>query len=161
MQSHSHALTGSGDGITCNAGRYSGGSGGGSGGQGLEVSGGSGGQGLEVSGGSGGQGLEVSGGSGGQGLEVSGGSGGQGLEVSGGSGGQGLEVSGGSGGQATMTVQYTHKIAQGNSFLSFMRLLRRWQGSVYKVVWPDMLLYSVFYTTISLIYRLVLSEEGR
>ncbi|XP_050734828.1 bestrophin-3-like [Eriocheir sinensis] len=57
-----------------------------------------------------------------------------------------------------MTVVYTDKIASRGGFGSFWKLLARWRGSVYKVVWQDMLAYLIFYYFINFIYRFALDE---
>ncbi|XP_071512943.1 bestrophin-2-like [Panulirus ornatus] len=59
-----------------------------------------------------------------------------------------------------MTVPYTDTIASRSSF-DALKLLLRWRGSVYKMVWRDILVYMVCYFFISLVYRLVLPEEDR
>ncbi|XP_050734825.1 bestrophin-2-like isoform X2 [Eriocheir sinensis] len=59
-----------------------------------------------------------------------------------------------------MTVQYIHRVASGSALMSFY-LLKRWRGSVYKVVWKDLIVYLVLYYTISFVYRFALWEEGR
>ncbi|KAK7070475.1 hypothetical protein SK128_017567 [Halocaridina rubra] len=60
-----------------------------------------------------------------------------------------------------MTVKYTDKVASHGGFGSFFKLLVRWRGSVYKMVWQDMLAYIVMYYFISLIYRFALSEDHK
>ncbi|KAG0720174.1 Bestrophin-3 [Chionoecetes opilio] len=59
-----------------------------------------------------------------------------------------------------MTVQYIHKVASGTALMSFY-LLKRWKGSVWKVVWRDLVVYLVVYYTLSLVYRFGLGVEGR
>lgn len=58
-----------------------------------------------------------------------------------------------------MTVKYTDKVASRGGFGSFFKLLLKWRGSVYKMVWIDILSYFVFYYFISFIYRFMLSEQ--
>ncbi|XP_066978294.1 bestrophin-3-like isoform X2 [Macrobrachium rosenbergii] len=60
-----------------------------------------------------------------------------------------------------MVVTYTNKIANLKGFGSFCRLLLRWKGSVYKMVWQDMLVYIILYFSISFLYRFGLSEDHR
>ncbi|XP_071522927.1 uncharacterized protein [Panulirus ornatus] len=60
-----------------------------------------------------------------------------------------------------MTVTYTSKVATCRGFGCFWKLLFRWKGSIYKLVWPELLVYSTFYYTCSLVYRLALSEEHK
>ncbi|KAF5308888.1 hypothetical protein FQR65_LT00588 [Abscondita terminalis] len=58
-----------------------------------------------------------------------------------------------------MTVTYTAEVATCTGFGPFLQLLRRWKGSIYKLVWLDLLLYLVCYYSLNLIYRLLLNEE--
>ena len=51
-----------------------------------------------------------------------------------------------------MTVTYSDR--------SFLRLLFRWRGSVYKNIWKELLVWVVFWCAISNIYRFGLSYEG-
>ncbi|XP_064077405.1 bestrophin-4-like [Macrobrachium nipponense] len=60
-----------------------------------------------------------------------------------------------------MTVTYTHEVAECRGLGNFWRLLFRWRGSIYKLVWPDLLVYSMCYYTCSIIYRVVLNEEQK
>ena len=58
-----------------------------------------------------------------------------------------------------MATSYIHEVWSGKG--AFIRLLDRWKGSVYKLVWREMLVYVSIYTALSLIYRFQLSEEGK
>lgn len=58
-----------------------------------------------------------------------------------------------------MTVIYTDKLASRGGFGSFWKLLSKWRGSVYKMVWQDMLAYVILYYSLSLIYRFALPED--
>ncbi|KAK8383874.1 hypothetical protein O3P69_015965 [Scylla paramamosain] len=60
-----------------------------------------------------------------------------------------------------MTVTYTHEVADCKGFGNFWRLLFRWRGSVYKLVWMDLLCYIIIYTILSVVYRVVLVEEQK
>ncbi|XP_071527080.1 bestrophin-3-like [Panulirus ornatus] len=51
-----------------------------------------------------------------------------------------------------MTQEYTNTIGS-SSWCLLVRLLLRWRGSVYKVVWGDLLVYCLLYTFISCLYR--------
>ncbi|XP_066990403.1 bestrophin-2-like [Macrobrachium rosenbergii] len=59
-----------------------------------------------------------------------------------------------------MTVVYCDKVASHGGFGSFFKLLLKWRGSVYKMVWQDMLVFLVLYYAITLIYRFALPEEN-
>ncbi|XP_028255711.1 bestrophin-3-like [Parambassis ranga] len=59
-----------------------------------------------------------------------------------------------------MTVTYSSKVANA-SFLSFHRLLLRWRGSIYKLLYREFLLFALLYTVLSVVYRLVLSDHQK
>ncbi|XP_070709757.1 bestrophin-3-like [Pempheris klunzingeri] len=59
-----------------------------------------------------------------------------------------------------MTVTYSSKVANA-SFLSFHRLLLRWRGSIYKLLYREFVLFALLYTVLSLVYRLVLSDHQK
>lgn len=58
-----------------------------------------------------------------------------------------------------MTVTYTAEVATCTGLGCFLHLLGRWRGSIYKLVWIDLLIYLVCYYTLNLIYRLALNED--
>jgi len=61
-----------------------------------------------------------------------------------------------------MTVTYTPDVASvSKRFGCFWKLLFRWKGSIYRVIWPDLLLYLFLYFVISVVYRFALNEEQR
>ncbi|XP_066985144.1 bestrophin-4-like isoform X2 [Macrobrachium rosenbergii] len=60
-----------------------------------------------------------------------------------------------------MTVNYTQKVSDCKGFGSFWRLLFRWRGSVYKLIWPDSLVYCFLYFVCSMVYRFGLDEQQR
>ncbi|XP_059181940.1 bestrophin-3-like [Centropristis striata] len=59
-----------------------------------------------------------------------------------------------------MTVTYSSKVANA-TFFSFHRLLLRWKGSIYKLLYREFILFVLLYTALSLVYRLVLSEQQK
>uniref|UniRef100_A0AAV2IYZ2 Bestrophin homolog n=1 Tax=Knipowitschia caucasica TaxID=637954 RepID=A0AAV2IYZ2_KNICA len=59
-----------------------------------------------------------------------------------------------------MTVTYSSEVANA-SFFSFHRLLLRWRGSIYKLLYREFAVFSLVYALLSLVYRLVLSESQR
>ncbi|XP_042890010.1 bestrophin-2-like isoform X2 [Penaeus japonicus] len=59
-----------------------------------------------------------------------------------------------------MTVSYTKKVSN-TSFCGFSKLLFRWRGSVFKLIWPDLIVYLVLYGIVSLVYRFGLSEDQK
>nr|CAD7418084.1 unnamed protein product [Timema cristinae] len=43
----------------------------------------------------------------------------------------------------------------------YLIFLSRWRGSIYKLLWPNLLVYTAVYFTLSIVYRLLLNEEHR
>ncbi|XP_034839266.1 bestrophin-4 isoform X2 [Maniola hyperantus] len=58
-----------------------------------------------------------------------------------------------------MTISYAGEVPNGSSFGCFWRILLKWRGSVYKLVWRELLAYLTLYYTINLVYRFALTEE--
>uniref|UniRef100_H0VYR3 Bestrophin n=1 Tax=Cavia porcellus TaxID=10141 RepID=H0VYR3_CAVPO len=59
-----------------------------------------------------------------------------------------------------MTVSYTLKVAEAR-FGGFSRLLLRWRGSIYKLLYKEFLLFVALYAALSITYRLLLSQAQR
>ncbi|XP_034382418.1 bestrophin-3-like [Cyclopterus lumpus] len=59
-----------------------------------------------------------------------------------------------------MTVTYSSKVANA-TFFSFHRLLLRWRGSIYKLLYREFIVFVVLYTVLSVVYRLVLSDHQK
>ncbi|XP_052122166.1 uncharacterized protein LOC113212717 isoform X3 [Frankliniella occidentalis] len=57
-----------------------------------------------------------------------------------------------------MTVTYSKLVANGSSFGCFWRILYKWRGSVYKLVWRELLVFLCLYFSINLLYRHGLNE---
>nr|XP_013014994.1 bestrophin-3 isoform X2 [Cavia porcellus] len=51
-----------------------------------------------------------------------------------------------------MTVTYSSKVANA-TFFGFHRLLLKWRGSIYKLLYREFIVFAVLYTAISLVYR--------
>ncbi|XP_047545480.1 uncharacterized protein LOC125077575 isoform X3 [Vanessa atalanta] len=60
-----------------------------------------------------------------------------------------------------MTVTYTGEVATCRGFGTFLKVLYRWRGSIYKLVWLDLLVFLLSYYTLNLIYRLLLDEGSK
>ncbi|XP_055953999.1 uncharacterized protein LOC129989467 [Argiope bruennichi] len=60
-----------------------------------------------------------------------------------------------------MTVTYSAEVATSRGFGCFWKLLFRWKGSIYKLLWPDLGLYFSFYYFLSILYRFALTESQR
>ncbi|CAD7083458.1 unnamed protein product [Hermetia illucens] len=58
-----------------------------------------------------------------------------------------------------MTITYSSEVPNGSSFGCFWRILRKWRGSVYKLVWRELVAYLGLYYTINLIYRFALNRQ--
>lgn len=59
-----------------------------------------------------------------------------------------------------MTISYQFNVATA-SFAGFPKLLARWKGSVYKLVFKEVLVYATLYILISCVYRIALDEPQR
>ncbi|XP_023212454.1 bestrophin-2-like isoform X2 [Centruroides sculpturatus] len=60
-----------------------------------------------------------------------------------------------------MTVTYTAEVATSRGFGCFWKLLFRWRGSIYKLLWPELTLYLALYYSCSAIYRFVLTNPHK
>ncbi|XP_017782992.1 PREDICTED: bestrophin-4 isoform X2 [Nicrophorus vespilloides] len=60
-----------------------------------------------------------------------------------------------------MTVTYTAEVATCRGLGCFLKLLRRWRGSIYKLVWLDLLLFLILYYSLNLMYRFILNENQK
>ncbi|XP_025198398.1 bestrophin-4-like [Melanaphis sacchari] len=60
-----------------------------------------------------------------------------------------------------MTVTYTAEVATCRGFGCFLKLLIRWRGSIYKLVWPDLAAFLFCYYTLNLTYRFVLNQQQK
>ena len=59
-----------------------------------------------------------------------------------------------------MTVSYSREVFTSTGTGIFLRLLGRWKGSIYKLVWRDLFVYVTIYTVLSVLYRFELSDDG-
>ncbi|KAG5830526.1 hypothetical protein ANANG_G00311580 [Anguilla anguilla] len=59
-----------------------------------------------------------------------------------------------------MTVTYSSKVANA-TFFGFHRLLLRWKGSIYKLLYREFIVFAVLYSLLSIVYRLVLSDAQK
>ncbi|XP_007951595.1 bestrophin-3 [Orycteropus afer afer] len=55
-----------------------------------------------------------------------------------------------------MTVTYSSKVANA-TFFGFHRLLLKWRGSIYKLLYREFIAFAILYTAISLVYRFLLT----
>uniref|UniRef100_A0A069DWF1 Bestrophin homolog n=1 Tax=Panstrongylus megistus TaxID=65343 RepID=A0A069DWF1_9HEMI len=58
-----------------------------------------------------------------------------------------------------MTVSYSRLVANGSSFGCFWSILCKWRGSVYKLVWRELVVYLAIYFSISFTYRYALNRD--
>ncbi|XP_039518217.1 bestrophin-1 isoform X3 [Pimephales promelas] len=63
-------------------------------------------------------------------------------------------------GSSEMTVTYSQQVSDAR-LGTFYRLLLRWKGSIYKLLYRELLIFTVMYCTISVTYRCILTEEQR
>lgn len=61
---------------------------------------------------------------------------------------------------AAMTVTYTARVANAR-FGGFSKLLLLWRGSIYKLLWRELLCFLGLYMALSAAYRFVLTEEQK
>ncbi|XP_053112557.1 bestrophin-3 isoform X2 [Hemicordylus capensis] len=59
-----------------------------------------------------------------------------------------------------MTVTYSSKVANA-TFFGFHRLLIKWKGSIYKLLYREFLLFASLYTSISVLYRFFLTGSQK
>ncbi|XP_066524984.1 bestrophin-3-like [Hoplias malabaricus] len=59
-----------------------------------------------------------------------------------------------------MTVTYTSKVANA-TFFGFHRLLLRWRGSIYKLLYREFLVFALLYTILSVVYRWILTDPQK
>ncbi|XP_042904635.1 bestrophin-4 [Parasteatoda tepidariorum] len=59
-----------------------------------------------------------------------------------------------------MTITYSLDVAN-TRFCGFTKLLGRWKGSIYKILWKEFIVFSLGYSLLSIIYRLILDEEQK
>ncbi|XP_061495741.1 bestrophin-3 isoform X2 [Rhineura floridana] len=59
-----------------------------------------------------------------------------------------------------MTVTYSSKVANA-TFFGFHRLLLKWKGSIYKLLYREFFLFACLYTAISLLYRFILTGSQK
>ncbi|KPP59562.1 bestrophin-3-like [Scleropages formosus] len=59
-----------------------------------------------------------------------------------------------------MTVTYSSKVANA-TFFGFHRLLLRWRGSIYKLLYREFFVFASLYSLLSLVYRLFLTETQK
>ena len=61
-----------------------------------------------------------------------------------------------------MTVSYTGDVANASPFGIFVKILYKWKGSVYKLVYKELLAYVLCYFVINITYRTVIvaNSEG-
>uniref|UniRef100_A0AAR2LTD8 Bestrophin homolog n=1 Tax=Pygocentrus nattereri TaxID=42514 RepID=A0AAR2LTD8_PYGNA len=59
-----------------------------------------------------------------------------------------------------MTVTYSSKVANA-TFFGFHRLLVRWRGSIYKLLYREFLVFALLYSILSVVYRWVLTDPQK
>ncbi|XP_033240022.1 bestrophin-4 isoform X2 [Drosophila pseudoobscura] len=60
-----------------------------------------------------------------------------------------------------MTITYTGEVATCRGFGCFLKLLLRWRGSIYKLVWLDLLAFLTIYYVINMVYRFALNPTQK
>lgn len=59
-----------------------------------------------------------------------------------------------------MTITYTGHVSKAR-LSAFSRLLFYWKGSIYKLMYKEMLIFCTLYAILSFIYRLALNNDQR
>ncbi|XP_045075080.1 LOW QUALITY PROTEIN: bestrophin-2-like [Coregonus clupeaformis] len=59
-----------------------------------------------------------------------------------------------------MTVTYSRRVADAG-LGTFSHLLLRWKGSIYKLLWRELIIFTTLYYSFSIIYRFVLNESQK
>ncbi|GFT75024.1 bestrophin-3 [Nephila pilipes] len=59
-----------------------------------------------------------------------------------------------------MTITYSLDVAN-TRFCGFTKLLGRWKGSIYKILWKEFVVFLIGYSALSLTYRFLLSEQQK
>ncbi|KYB28301.1 Bestrophin-1-like protein [Tribolium castaneum] len=60
-----------------------------------------------------------------------------------------------------MTVTYTGQVPNGSTFGCFWKVLGIWRGSVYKLVWRELVAYLFLYYSINFLYRFGLNQDQK
>ncbi|EDV40888.1 uncharacterized protein Dana_GF23693 [Drosophila ananassae] len=60
-----------------------------------------------------------------------------------------------------MTVTYTSSVSTSSVVSNFLGLLLRWRGSIYKLVWHDLLAFMGLYFLLAVAYRFLMNEHGK
>jgi hypothetical protein len=61
-----------------------------------------------------------------------------------------------------MTVTYTARVASSTrDWGCLLRLLGKWRGSIYKLVWKDLVIFLTVYFSLTLLYRFALNEHQK
>ncbi|XP_017053065.1 bestrophin-4 [Drosophila ficusphila] len=60
-----------------------------------------------------------------------------------------------------MTVTYTSRVNTFSVFSNFLGLLVRWRGSIYKLMWPDLIVFFGLYCLLAITYRLLMNDAGK
>ncbi|KAF5406138.1 Bestrophin [Paragonimus heterotremus] len=60
-----------------------------------------------------------------------------------------------------MTTFYADDLTDGQGGLVFFRILKRWKGSLYKLVWIDLLIYISAYYVLNLSYRFAMNDSQK
>ncbi|KAL7640590.1 UNVERIFIED_CONTAM: hypothetical protein RMT77_008865 [Armadillidium vulgare] len=60
-----------------------------------------------------------------------------------------------------MTVTYTSEVATAKKFGIFWKLLFRWKGSIYRLIWPEICVFITLYYTLRFVYDYALNKNQR
>ncbi|XP_017086357.1 bestrophin-4-like [Drosophila eugracilis] len=60
-----------------------------------------------------------------------------------------------------MTVTYTSSVSTSSVVNNFLGLLVRWRGSIYKLIWVDLIIFFGLYFLLAITYRWLMNEEAK
>ncbi|KAF7264909.1 bestrophin-2-like [Rhynchophorus ferrugineus] len=60
-----------------------------------------------------------------------------------------------------MTVTYTSEVTGSTGIGCFIKLLKKWRGSIYKIVWGDLILFLAMYYTLNISYLYGMNEFAK
>ncbi|XP_049864674.1 bestrophin-4 [Schistocerca gregaria] len=60
-----------------------------------------------------------------------------------------------------MTISYSAEVANSSKFGCFWRILCKWRGSVYKLIWRDLAVYLLLYYALNVVYRFALNDQQK
>ena len=60
-----------------------------------------------------------------------------------------------------MTLSYSSLVFTSSGIGTFLKLLLKWRGSIYKLVWRELVVYMALYFALAMTYRVALNDDGK